>query len=82
MRFALIPDVEDFFDSFARDSNGVWTCLVAATIEHPKGRIQVTPGSRFSPGTNFMGVDLAAWLDEQRPVPGGNRANAPLDRSS
>ena len=55
----------DILTSFHRDANGTWTCLDAVTIEHPRGRIQVTPGSRFSPGTNFMGVDLAAWLDEQ-----------------
>jgi hypothetical protein len=29
------------------------------------GRIEVTPGSVFTPGTIFMGVDLAAWLDKQ-----------------
>jgi hypothetical protein len=57
--------MENFLRSFRREASGTWTCLAAATIDHPKGRIQVTPGSCFSPGTNFMGVDLAAWLDEQ-----------------
>jgi hypothetical protein len=32
---------------------------------HPDGRIQVTPGTSFAAGTIFMGVDVAAWLDEQ-----------------
>jgi len=31
----------------------------------PGGRIQVTPGSRFQRGTTFMGIDLAALLDQQ-----------------
>ena len=55
----------DYFNSFRRDANGVWTCLDAVTVDHPNGRIQVTPGSCFSRGTEFMGIDLAAWLDEQ-----------------
>ena len=35
----------------------------AATLDGPEGRIQVTPGSTFYPGTRFMNVDLARWLD-------------------
>jgi len=56
---------------FRRKNDGSWTCLSPATIEHPKGRIQVTPDSRFMPGTVFMGVDLAAYLDElnRQPAP-------------
>jgi hypothetical protein len=57
--------MEDFFNCFRRGPSGTWLCLASATIEHPKGRIQVTPGTSFSPGTSFMGVDIAAWLDEQ-----------------
>jgi hypothetical protein len=54
---------------FRRKSDGSWTCLAPATIEHPQGQIQVTPDSRFMPGTVFLGVDLAAYLDElNRPV--------------
>lgn len=34
----------------------------------PKGRIQVSEGSRFYPGTRFMGFDLARWLDERLDV--------------
>jgi hypothetical protein len=57
--------MEDVFNCFRRGPSGTWVCLASATIEHPKGRIQVTPGTSFSPGTSFMGVDVAAWLDEQ-----------------
>jgi hypothetical protein len=35
-----------------------------ATLDLPSGRIQVAPGSRFTRGTTFMGIDLAAILDE------------------
>jgi hypothetical protein len=57
--------VDDFWQSWTRSDTGTWTCLVAATLDHPNGRIQVTPGTSFAPGTIFMGVDVAAWLDEQ-----------------
>lgn len=55
----------DYITSLRRERGGVWVCLEPVTIEHPKGRIQVAPGSSFCKGTDFMGVDLAAWLDEQ-----------------
>jgi hypothetical protein len=36
-----------------------------ATLAGPTGRVQVTEGSRFYPGTVFMGFDLARWLDDR-----------------
>ena len=56
---------------FRRKSDGSWTCLAPATIQHPRGQILVTPDSRFMPGTVVLGVDLAAFLDElnAQPVP-------------
>ena len=50
--------------TFRRNADGSWTCVAPATIEHPKGRIQVSPGTTLKRGREFMGVDLAAWLDE------------------
>lgn len=50
--------------AFRRNPDGSWTCIAPATIEHPKGRIQVSPGTTLRRGTPFMGVDLAAWLEE------------------
>jgi hypothetical protein len=35
-----------------------------ATLDLPGGRIHVAPGSRFTLGTSFMGIDLAKLLDE------------------
>jgi len=57
--------MEDVLNCFQRHENGSWTCVSPTTINHPHGRIQVTVGSTFQPGTIFMGVDLASWLDEQ-----------------
>jgi hypothetical protein len=57
--------MQDFIKHFARDVDGSWRGLEAAELDSPMGRIQIAAGSRFSPGTNFMGVDLAKWLDEQ-----------------
>ena len=58
--------MQTFLRSFRRNDDGSWTCVAPATLLHPKGRIQVAEGSCFYPGTVFMGVDLAAWLEGQR----------------
>jgi len=34
-------------------------------MDGPNGRIQITGGSRFYPGTIFMGFDLADWLEQR-----------------
>ena len=57
--------MEAFLRSFARNPDGSWTCVAPATLIHPQGRIQVTEGTCFSPGTVFMGIDIAAWLEAQ-----------------
>jgi len=57
--------VQNFIRHFRRDPLGVWICVADAELNLPEGRIQVTVGSRFSKGTSFMNVDLAARLEEQ-----------------
>jgi hypothetical protein len=57
--------VKDFIRHFQRDALGVWLCIAPAEIQLPQGRIQITPGSKFTRGTRFMNVELAALLDEQ-----------------
>ena len=48
-----------------REESGCWACVAPAELLLPGGRrIQVTPGTRFTPGTTFMGIDLARLLDE------------------
>ena len=55
----------DVTSAFWRNQDGSWICIDPVTIKHPKGRIQVTPGTMLMPGCVFMGVDVAKWLDEQ-----------------
>ena len=50
---------------FCRNADGSWTCTSPTTVETPKGRIQITQGSRLYPGTSFMGFDLARWLEQE-----------------
>ena len=57
--------MDRFFESFVRRADGVWEGVRFAEFEGPNGRIQVTPGSCFTRGTNFMGIDLAEWLDHR-----------------
>jgi hypothetical protein len=54
-----------FIKHFVRESDGSWRCVDSATLEMPSGRIQVAAGARFTPGTSFMGYDLARMLDEE-----------------
>lgn len=54
----------EFARHFCKNADGSWTCREPATLMTPRGRIQVTAGSTFYPGTSFMGFDVAAWLDE------------------
>jgi hypothetical protein len=67
-----MPDI--FASHFCRNPDGSWTCVSHATLESPSGRIQVTEGSTFYPGTTFMGFDLVKWLDER--IGGGARSCA------
>ena len=58
--------MKDFIKHFIRDSGGGWLCISSTVFNGPEGRIQVTLGSVFMPGTNLMGIDLAQLLDEQQ----------------
>jgi hypothetical protein len=57
--------LQTFITHFKKEPNGAWTCHEPAELFLPGGRVQVTAGSRFVRGTTFMGIDLAALLDEQ-----------------
>jgi hypothetical protein len=61
---------EDFVDekdvfrrAFCKNDDGSWTCTEPAILHPPAGRIQVSPGTKFYPGTKFMNFDVARWLD-------------------
>lgn len=56
--------MEQFIKHFRREGD-VWICVEPAELNLPQGRVQVTPGSRFTRGTKFMNIELAALLEEQ-----------------
>ncbi len=56
--------MEGFLKAFERQPDDSWVCVSPAEWQSPNGRIQVTEGSRFAPGTVFMGIDLAELLDK------------------
>ncbi len=56
--------MDTFIKAFKREALGVWLCSLPATLDLPNGRIQVSPGHRFTRGMLFMNVDLAALLDD------------------
>lgn len=56
--------MHEFSKCFRRESPGVWTCVMPATLQLPEGRVQVASGTRLTAGTKYMNVDVAALLDE------------------
>ena len=54
--------MQQFIKHFRREGVGVWVCTSAATLDLPQGRVQVAAGSRFTLGTRFMNIELAALL--------------------
>jgi hypothetical protein len=54
-----------FRRAFCKNDDGSWTCKEPATLSTPAGRVQVTQGSTFYPGTTFIGFDIASWLEAQ-----------------
>lgn len=55
--------MERFIKKFVREGAGVWACIEPAELQLPLGRIQVAPGTRFTRGSTFMGVEVAKLLD-------------------
>jgi hypothetical protein len=58
--------VQNLEKSFVREHDGAWRCIEPAELDLPTGRIQVAVGTRFMPGTRFMGIDIARLLEEKR----------------
>lgn len=50
---------------FKREGPGAWICVEPAVLVTPQGRVEITPGTRFTLGTKFMNVDVARLLDEE-----------------
>jgi hypothetical protein len=57
--------MKNFIRHFERGPDGMWTCVSAADLETVQGRVQVTSGTRFAPGTLFMGIDLVGMLEDE-----------------
>jgi hypothetical protein len=57
--------MRNFIKHFVRESDGAWNCIERGEVLLSGGRIEVTEGARFTPGTIFMGVDLAKLLDAE-----------------
>lgn len=63
----------DFLKGFRRNDDGSWTCVARVSYSGNDGTIQVMPGTTFTPGTSFLGVELVSWLEML-----DRKANAPL----
>ena len=59
--------MNDLDKDFRRDRDGAWVCVNPTELVLPSGRIQVAVGTRFTPGTRFMGVDIARLLENGKP---------------
>jgi hypothetical protein len=57
--------MNNFIRYFERGPDGMWTCVLSADLETVQGRVQVTSGTRFAPGTLFMGIDLVGMLEHE-----------------
>ena len=57
--------MDQFIKHFRREGAGVWVCVSPATLHLPEGRIQVAEGTRFTLGTMFMNLEIAAMLEAQ-----------------
>jgi hypothetical protein len=67
--------MQDFIRLFIRIGPGVWTCVRNGEFHGPNGRIQVALGTTFTKGTNFMGVDVAALLDDEHGMINGHESS-------
>jgi hypothetical protein len=58
--------LDSFVKNFMRRSEGVWECRHAAELRLPAGLIiKVAPGTVFTKGTEFMGVDIVEMLEAE-----------------
>ena len=57
--------MKDFIKNFIREPDGAWTCISNSEITTVMGRIQVAEGTRFTPGTIFMAVDIVRLLEDE-----------------
>ncbi|MFH1381541.1 MAG: hypothetical protein ABIH70_01460 [Chloroflexota bacterium] len=51
-------------DAFERDNRGTWHCKEACSVEMNNKEITFVSGMTFTKGAEFLGMDVAQWLDE------------------
>ena len=51
-------NTEELRRAFRRNPDGSWTCVQAIRIEHPVGRIEVTPQISIEPSVSFNWIEL------------------------
>jgi hypothetical protein len=59
----MMTEVE-FLKKFQRQPHGDWACTKPIKVDTPGGPLMINQGASFSPGTLFMGLDLAKELDQ------------------
>ena len=57
--------MQNFCKHFVREPGGSWRCISSVEIPTHRGRIQVPEGTRFMPGTIFMGVEVVELLEQE-----------------
>lgn len=56
---------ENVCNNFQKNPDGSWTSVGSTRISNSSGgEIQIGPGMTFNKGVQFMGVDLATYLDD------------------
>jgi hypothetical protein len=53
----------EILSCFAKQTNGMWACIRPVTIQAGGASMSISPGMSFSPGLQFMGVDLGQYLN-------------------
>jgi hypothetical protein len=54
----------DICSAFRKNADGSWTCIKPVTLQGPNGKVGIGAGASFARGSLFMGLDVAAWLDQ------------------
>jgi hypothetical protein len=70
MAVALLPVLPAMADTipcsvFQKNPDGSWSAKQQITITGPNGQVTISPGVSYRPGVAFMGIDLAAQLEQQ-----------------
>ncbi|HAL48104.1 MAG: FHA domain-containing protein [SAR202 cluster bacterium] len=60
----LDSEGESVCELFRRNNDGSWTCKRFASFDAHGQQIEVSRNTVFAPGIEFLGFDLAMWLEE------------------